>query len=160
MNASQVKQTLGAAEDACRATGARLTEKRKNVLAVLLRSSKPLSAYDIVDQYLQDYGEPIPAMSVYRMLDFLAKENLAHKLNSENKYLACAHINCDHHHGTPQFLICGGCNKVSEIGISTEVISALRDAVSGAGFQLKSSQLELDCLCDECARQATQCSES
>lgn len=154
MNATQLKRTLGAAEDACRTTGARLTEKRKNVLAVLLQSQKPLSAYEIVDQYSQEYGEPIPAMSVYRMLDFLSKENLVHKLNSENKYLACAHINCNHQHGTPQFLICGSCNKVREIGIKAEVIAALRDAVKGAGFQLQSSQLELDCLCEDCAQRS------
>ncbi|WP_250462263.1 Fur family transcriptional regulator [Microbulbifer litoralis] len=154
MKASQLKQTLGAAEQSCRASGARLTEKRRNVLAVLLRAKTPLSAYEIAEQYGRDYGEPIPAMSVYRMLDFLADENLAHKLNSENKYLACAHIACDHSHETPQFLICSRCSKVREIGIKPEVIAALRDTVEGAGYHLLTSQLELDCLCDECGRSA------
>lgn len=154
MKASQLKQTLGAAEQSCRASGARLTEKRRNVLAVLLRAKTPLSAYEIAEQYGRDYGEPIPAMSVYRMLDFLADENLAHKLNSENKYLACAHIACDHSHETPQFLICNRCSKVREIGIKPEVIAALRDTVEGAGYHLQTSQLELDCLCDECGRSA------
>nr|WP_010130409.1 Fur family transcriptional regulator [Microbulbifer agarilyticus] len=160
MNVTEVERTLGAAEDSCRASGARLTDKRKNVLAVLLRSQKPLSAYDIVDQYSKDYGGPIPAMSVYRMLEFLAKENLAHKLNSENKYLACAHINCNHHHRTPQFLICGSCNKVIEIGIRPEMIEALRDAVKAAGFRLQSSQLELNCLCDNCAKESVTTADS
>lgn len=154
MKASKLKQTLGAAEQSCRASGARLTEKRRNVLAILLRSRTPLSAYEIAEQYSLDYGESIPAMSVYRMLDFLAEENLAHKLNSENKYLACAHIACDHSHETPQFLICNRCNKVREIGIKPEVIVALRDTVEGAGYHLQTSQLELDCLCDECGRSA------
>ncbi|MCW8128025.1 Fur family transcriptional regulator [Microbulbifer halophilus] len=154
MKASQLKQTLGAAEQSCRVSGARLTEKRRSVLTILLRSRTPLSAYEIAEQYSRDYGEPIPAMSVYRMLDFLAEENLAHKLNSENKYLACAHIACDHSHETPQFLICNRCNKVREIGIKPEVIAALRDTVEGAGYHLQTSQLELDCLCDECGRSA------
>ncbi|WP_406827743.1 Fur family transcriptional regulator [Microbulbifer sp. ARAS458-1] len=160
MNPTQINRTLSAAEAACRVSGARLTAKRKNVLAVLLRSQKPLSAYDIVDQYSQDYGEPIPAMSVYRMLDFLANENLAHKLNSENKFLACAHINCSHHHGTPQFLICCSCNKVSEIAIKSDLITALRDTVKEAGFQLQSSQLELDCLCADCAQRSPTCADT
>ncbi|QIL90300.1 Fur family transcriptional regulator [Microbulbifer harenosus] len=154
MKASQLKRTLGAAEQSCRTSGARLTEKRKNVLAILLRSKTPLSAYEIAEQYGRDYGESIPAMSVYRMLDFLAEENLAHKLNSENKYLACAHIACDHSHQTPQFLICSRCNKVREIGIKPEVIAALRETVEGAGYRLQTSQLELDCLCDDCAERS------
>ena len=155
MNASQLKYTLGAAEQSCLASGARLTEKRKNVLTILLRSRTPLSAYEIAEQYSHDFGEPIPAMSVYRMLDFLSGENLAHKLNSENKYLACAHIACEHSHETPQFLICGRCNKVREIGIRPEVIAALHDTVESAGFHLQTSQLELDCICDNCAKAGT-----
>lgn len=154
MKASELKQTLGKAEQSCRASGARLTEKRRNILAILLRARTPLSAYEIADRYGSDYGEPIPAMSVYRMLDFLAAENLAHKLNSENKYLACGHIACDHRHETPQFLICSRCNKVREIGIKPEVIAALRDTVEGSGYRLLTSQLELDCLCEDCARSA------
>lgn len=154
MKASQLKQTLGKAEQSCRASGARLTEKRRNILAILLRAKTPLSAYEIADCYGSDYGESIPAMSVYRMLDFLAAENLAHKLNSENKYLACGHIACDHSHETPQFLICNRCNKVREIGIKPEVIAALRDTVEGSGYRLLTSQLELDCLCEDCARSA------
>lgn len=154
MKASELKRTLGAAEQACRVSGARLTEKRKNVLAVLLRSGKPLSAYEITEHYQRDHGEPIPAMSVYRMLEFLAEETLVHKLNSENKYLACSHIACDHHHQTPQFLICSGCRKVSEIAVKPEVFAALQETVQGAGFRLQSSQLELDCLCNDCARRS------
>ncbi|MGL6162500.1 MULTISPECIES: Fur family transcriptional regulator [unclassified Microbulbifer] len=154
MKASELKQTLGKAEQSCRASGARLTEKRRNILAILLRAKTPLSAYEIADQYSRDYDESIPAMSVYRMLDFLAAENLAHKLNSENKYLACGHIACDHRHETPQFLICSRCNKVREIGIKPEVIAALRDTVEGSGYRLLTSQLELDCLCEDCARSA------
>lgn len=154
MKASQLKQALGAAERACSASGARLTEKRRNILTILLRSRTPLSAYEIAEQYNRDYGESIPAMSVYRMLDFLAEGNLAHKLNSENKYLACTHIACDHSHETPQFLICNRCNKVREIGIGPEVIAVLRDTVEGSGYRLLTSQLELDCLCEECARSA------
>ncbi|MBB3059827.1 Fur family transcriptional regulator [Microbulbifer rhizosphaerae] len=154
MKASELKQTLGKAEQSCRASGARLTEKRRNILAILLRAKTPLSAYEIADQYSRDYDESIPAMSVYRMLDFLVAENLAHKLNSENKYLACGHIACDHRHETPQFLICNRCNKVREIGIKPEVIAALRDTVEGSGYRLLTSQLELDCLCEDCARSA------
>lgn len=154
MKASEVRQALTKAEESCRTSGARLTEKRRNVLAILLRTKTPLSAYEIVDHYGREFGEPIPPMSVYRMLDFLMAETLVHKLNSENKYLACAHITCDHRHETPQFLICNRCNKVREVGIKPEVIIALRENVADVGYRLLTSQLELACLCDQCARDA------
>ncbi|WKD49731.1 Fur family transcriptional regulator [Microbulbifer spongiae] len=154
MKASQIKQALSVAEQTCRNSGVSLTEKRRNVLSILLRSKTPLSAYEIAEQYQWDYDNSIPAMSVYRMLDFLAEENLVHKLNSENKYLACAHIACDHSHQIPQFLICNRCSKVREIGIKPEVIAALRDTVESAGYHFQTSQLELECLCDECGRDA------
>ncbi|MEW5248398.1 Fur family transcriptional regulator [Microbulbifer sp. 2201CG32-9] len=154
MNVSQIKKTLSAAEETCRSSGVRFTEKRRNVLTILLWSKIPLSAYEIAEQYKRDYGDSIPVMSVYRMLDFLAEEDFVHKLNSENKYLACTHITCDHSHQTPQFLICNRCNKVREVGIKPEVIAALRETVKNAGYHFQTSQLELDCLCDKCGQDA------
>ena len=95
------------AEQHCKARGARLTTKRKQVLAGLIQSNKALSAYELIDFCKKHYGESIPAMSVYRILEFLKDEHLVHKLNLANKYVACAYISCDHAHGIPQFLICG-----------------------------------------------------
>ena len=109
-----------------------------------------MSAYELVDYCKEHYGESIPAMSVYRILDFLQEEHLVHKLNLANKYIACAHITCAHEHGVPQFLICGSCQKVEEITINKSTINTLRKNVEGAGFHLVSPQLEMNCLCSDC----------
>ncbi|MCC4832511.1 Fur family transcriptional regulator [Shewanella sp. 1_MG-2023] len=139
------------AEQICRDNGVKLTEKRKNVLGVLLNSSKPLSAYEIVDIYRTTHQEALAPMSVYRMLDILSQLPLVHKLSSENKYLACSHITCEHAHEVPQFLICKTCGKVAEKGIQTSVIEALKDSIKQADFQLINSQIEIQCLCKDCA---------
>ena len=149
---SNVDQILMSAEQSCRSSGTRLTEKRKRVLAGLIKSEKALSAYEIVDVVQQEYGESPPAMSVYRILDFLAGENLVHKLHVANKYVACSHIACDHTHQVPQFLICDECSNVKEIGIQKTLISTLKNNVEAAGYVLKSPQLELHCLCQSCAQ--------
>lgn len=141
------------AEQHCKAHGTRLTVKRKQVLAGLIQSDKALSAYELIDFCKELYGESIPAMSVYRILEFLEKELLVHKLNLANKYVACAHISCDHAHGVPQFLICGKCSKVKEISIKPSTISDLQITVREAGFKLISPQLEMNCLCDDCFEQ-------
>lgn len=148
----QLNPSLGAAERAAEKAGVRLTAKRKNVLALLLATGKPLSAYELADLYKDQLKQAIPPMSVYRMLDFLTENNLAHKLSSENKFIGCAHANCEHSHGIPQFLICDSCNRVKEIAIDKKVFDELERAVIGAGFTLVKPQLELKCLCDECAQ--------
>ena len=147
-------QILDRAEANCRAHGARLTEKRKRVLSGLLESNKAMSAYELADYCGKTFDEPISPMSVYRILDFLEGENLVHKLHLANKYVACSHISCDHRHEVPQFLICDECGTVKEIGIKKDLINTLKDNVSQAGYVLKSPQLELHCLCQDCANLA------
>ena len=149
----RVENIIEHAEQHCKVHGARLTNKRKLVLSGLLKSQKALSAYELVDYCKAELDEAIPAMSVYRILDFLKDEHLVHKLNLANKYVACSHITCDHDHGVPQFLICGQCQKVEEISVSQSTISELQHSVADAGFHLVSQQVELDCLCDDCMAQ-------
>ena len=151
---SKVQAALEHAERHCQQSGARLTPKRKQVLSALLQSGRALSAYDLVDYCKSEFGETIPAMSVYRILDFLQGEQLVHKLNLANKYVACSHITCDHEHQVPQFLICGQCQAVKEIGISKETLTSLRHNVEEAGFHLLSPQIEMNCLCERCMASA------
>lgn len=148
---NNLDKVLQKASESCEKTGSKLTEKRKRVFVCLLKSEKPLSAYEIADSVRTEYDETVPAMSVYRMLDFLEQENLVHKLKSTNKFIACSHIACNHAHDVPQFLICDNCGTVKEIGIKREVIDVLTSSVENAGYRLKSPQLELHCLCEACA---------
>ena len=150
----KVTRVLNHAETSCRANGARLTHKRKQVLAGLVSSQKALSAYELIDFMQAEFGESLPAMSVYRILEFLESENLVHKLQLANKYVACSHICCDHAHEVPQFLICDQCGSVKEIGIKKSLIETLKGEVENSGFILKSPQIELHCLCQDCANQA------
>lgn len=154
MKTQQLKQILDKAKDMCGKTGGRLTEKRKKLLTLLVVSEVPMSAYELADAYSQSEGEPMPAMSVYRILEFLESEQLVHKLSSTNKYIACSHIACDHAHEVSQFLICGTCERVKEIAVAKSIIDGLSIQVSSAGYQLMNSQLELDCLCNDCAQDA------
>lgn len=146
-----ITQVIDEAEHRCKAQGARLTTKRKQVLSGLLQSGTALSAYELADYCNTAYGQSLPAMSVYRILDFLQEQHLVHKLNLANKYVACAHITCSHDHGIPQFLICNNCQRVEEISVAKSTIRAIQRSVDEAGYQLLSPQLEMNCLCEECA---------
>ena len=95
---ADIDQIIKKSQESCASTGAKLTSKRKNVLTVLLTSSTPLSAYEVVERYKKQFNESLPVMSVYRMLDFLIQEKLVHKLETAGQYVTCAHIACDHQH--------------------------------------------------------------
>ena len=154
MNKQQLTKVMDKAVNMCSLSGGRLTEKRKRILELLLLSNTPLSAYEVADAYNKKADTSMPAMSVYRILDFLESEQLVHKLSSANKYVACSHIACDHDHAVPQFLICNKCQRVKEIAITKRIIDELDEQVTNAGYHLVNSQLELDCLCAECVEDA------
>ena len=134
----------------CDEQNIKLTAKRKEILSSLLNSEKALSAYDLIKILKNQGGASIPAMSVYRILDFLENNSLVHKLKLANKYVACSHITCDHGHSSPQFLICNDCDSVKEISVDHQVMTALKSKVKSAGFSLRSPQIEMDCVCSKC----------
>lgn len=154
MTSNKTDKTIKRASEKCMKSGTKLTDKRTQLLDILLQSESPLSAYEIVDRYNEKADKSMPPMSAYRILEFLESEQLVHKLSSENKYVACAHIMCCPDHKVSQFLICRSCHKVKEITIEHDVIDSLKKSVSEAGYKLMNSQLELDCLCDDCQSEA------
>lgn len=151
--ARNIEQAIRRAERHCSKQGIRLTLKRKLVLSTLLKSDKALSAHELADTCKKELGETLSTMSIYRMLDFFTEKNLAHKLGLANKYVACEHINCDHNHGIPQFLICKSCSKVKEIFINQNMIQELQAYTQNSGFKMVSPQLEMSCYCEECLKE-------
>jgi Fur family zinc uptake transcriptional regulator len=151
-----VSPIIEKAKQQCSEQGVKLTAKREQVLTTIISAKEALSPYELAELYRDEFGQAIPAMSVYRILDFLAELSLVHKLNSANKYIACSHISCSHSHQMPQFLICENCHKVKEIGLKQQLIDELASSVQQTGFKLTTSQLELSGLCEDCQ---TQCEE-
>lgn len=150
MSQSLTDKMLKQARALCQQNSQRLTAKRERVLSVLLQAKTPLSAYEIAEAYRQQTDENMPVMSVYRILDFLAANELVHKLSSTNQFLACSHIACEHKHDTPQFLICDHCHRVFEKGLDPSVRQALEASVMDSDFDLSHPQLELHGRCDQC----------
>ena len=143
---SCVSETLSRAEEACGARGLRLTPLRRRVLEILAESHAPLGAYDIVEK-LKKSKEPAPAMSVYRALEFLLGEGLAHRIESKNAFLACT----GGHQGDDivLFMLCERCGTVAEIN-SSALGRDLAQAAKGANFTPKVPVLEVSGLCGRC----------
>tara|TARA_R110002072_G_scaffold284396_2_gene448413 strand:+ start:5518 stop:6015 length:498 start_codon:yes stop_codon:yes gene_type:complete len=150
LSSADIDTTLNRAQVICTDQGARLTEKRRRVLQVVLESAEPLSAYQIADQYRDTYGKTLSVMSVYRMLNFLKENELVHRLETTNQYLPCSHISCQHDHEVPQFLICDSCRGVDEVGIRKEILNELSANIEDTGFRLARQQLEFHGTCRAC----------
>lgn len=135
----------------CRVSGKQFTAKRPLILRALIHANKALSAYEIVDYCKEHFNQHVQAMSVYRVLEFLEEQHLAHKLKVSNKYILCDHILCEHEHGIPQFLICSKCDKISEQTIDPAMIHGLQSHAKQECFTVVSPQLEINCVCDDCA---------
>lgn len=150
MSSSNTSKILKKAEKKCIQSGSRLTTKRAHILELLINSEIALSAYNIVELYNEHALQQIQPMSAYRILEFLQTQQLVHKLSLENKFVACSHITCKHDHEVPQFLICRSCHKVKEIAVQKTIIEQLANQISSAGYKMMNTQIELDCLCDDC----------
>ncbi|BDX07026.1 Fur family transcriptional regulator [Planctobacterium marinum] len=150
MNEAQLDCALEVAESVCKQLGRELSTKRQRVLQVLLQSSRPVSAYEITSEYNKLTTPAIKAMSVYRILEFLTSANLAHKLESTNKFIACKQ-DCDNHqHPYSLFLICDECEQVSEICSTNEFIEQLGCAIGKTKFTPNGHQLEIIGRCASC----------
>ena len=152
---SKLDSLLRAAEVSCSENGARLTQRRRQVLSALMQSSSPLSAYEVLDLCNRSTASAMPAMSVYRILDFLEQQLLVHRLSTSNKYVSCAHITCDHKHfQTTHFLLCEGCSSVEEVDATEEASEALEQMAKTVGFKLTAQQFELSGMCTSCQNSA------
>lgn len=144
-----VGDTLAAAEARCAADGLRFTPVRRRVLEILLQEHRAVGAYAILDQLREGgFGSQPPV--VYRALDFLVMNGLAHKIERLNAFIACAHPSKSH---APAFMICRLCDAVAET-YSSPAKGALGDAARATGFTIERTVVEAEGVCPACADKA------
>lgn len=139
-------EAIAYAEAVCAARKERLTPLRRHVLEALLASHQPLGAYELIDRLAQSGARPAP-ITIYRALDFLRRQGLAHRIESRNAFIACGH---NHASGDPVvFLICEKCGAVGEAA-SAAVAETIRTASRAAGFTPKTPVIEISGVCAHC----------
>jgi Fur family zinc uptake transcriptional regulator len=144
---TRAEAALAAAEAQCRALGVRLTPIRRQVLATLYGTHRPLGAYDLAEQ-LAPKGRRLAPITVYRALDFLIEQHLVHRLASRNAYVACPH---GHGDATPiAFLICESCGGVDEI-VSPSIAHAVSEILSAERFHSRKTTIEITGSCVHCS---------
>ena len=114
------------------------------IVDALRGAGRPVSAYEIIDQ-LRGKATLAP-QTVYRALDRLIASGSAHRLESLNAFVACAHS----HTGAAVFAICDMCGSVTEFE-EPRAIAALAAWAKKTKFQTRAMTLELRGRCVDCA---------
>jgi Fur family transcriptional regulator, zinc uptake regulator len=142
---------LARAESLSAARGVRLTAIRRQVLEALAATHHPIGAYELIEKLEQQDGKRPAPITIYRALDFLIEQGFAHRIESRNAFIACAH---DHKGGgVVMFLICESCGTVGEAESDT-VGAALAQAAGRIGFQPRGQVIEIAGICSHCRAKA------
>lgn len=119
-------------------------DQDKIIVEALRDIGRPVSAYELIEQ-VREKGVTAPP-TVYRALQRLIDEGLAHRLESLNAFVACNH---QHDSGKAIFAICDTCGTVSEFD-SPAAIKNLQAWAKSNEFQVRSMTLELRGRCKTC----------
>ena len=136
---------LKSAEARCIAAGQKLTAARKRVLQLLFQAGQPVKAYDLISSFAAGGAAPAKPPTVYRALDFLEREGLAHRIESLSAYVACRGGSDGH---AAAFLICDCCGKTEEIQAPLE--GALERLAAQSGYAVQSVAIEAHGRCAAC----------
>ncbi|MEM1087978.1 MAG: transcriptional repressor [Pseudomonadota bacterium] len=144
---------IEAAQDEARADGKSLTRIRRHVLATLLSSERPMTAYEVLDS-LDGVGSVSPP-TAYRALDFLIHLGYVKRVESLNAYIA---LDLGPSDDPIALFVCEGCGQAEEID-APEAISSLLKAATDAGMKPSRTAFEVRGQCCSkpgCAPNASQ----
>lgn len=150
LHGGNLTRALAAAETRIVEAGERMTAPRRRVLTLLLEAGEPVKAYDLIARFGED-GQAAKPPTVYRALEFLERQGMAHRIASISAYVACAGHEGDAAHAAA-FLICDCCGATREIsGPDQGVINA---AAADAGYAIARTTIEAHGRCPACREAA------
>ena len=134
------------AEQAIRATGARVTQGRILVLEVLQQAGRALTHHEIEAAV----AGPLDRVTVYRVLDWLTREQIAHKIPGDDRVwrFTIAGQKQAHQHAHFQ------CTDCSQVICLDDVPSTLRPRLP-AGYRSVGVEVTVKGQCKECVRPAS-----
>jgi Fur family ferric uptake transcriptional regulator len=134
-------------ESAIRATGARVTSARLQVLGLLQSSQGPLSHSDIEELLTRNALPEIDRVTLYRVLDWLVDVGLAHKAANTRGVFCFTVAQPNIEHKRHAHFRCNDCGKVICLDMPPPSPPKLPN-----GFRLASVELDISGECPDCVR--------
>lgn len=134
---------VSAAEQAIRATGARVTQGRILVLEALQAAGRALTHHEVEAAV----AGPLDRVTVYRVLDWLTREQIAHKIPGDDRVwrFTIAGRRQPHHHAHFQ------CTDCSQVICLDDMPTTLRPRLP-AGYRSVGVEVTVKGQCKECGR--------
>lgn len=142
--ATAVSLALNAAHVRVVSAGQRMTTPRRRVLEMLLKSGRPVKAYDLVAAY-HPAGRIATPATIYRALEFLGRLGLVHRLASSKCYVACTLGVAAH---PAAFVVCDCCGSCCEM--SAPETASLSGAANRLGYSVDRVTVEAVGRCPAC----------
>ena len=133
-----------------RANGYKVTRPRKQVLKVLEQVQKPVSPYDI-QRILEENGEHLNHVTIYRVLDLFCLLNLAHRMLLSGGFVKC---NLGGKEGCHRFTVCRQCGTLREFADET-LCNVEKGIAQNLGFYVEQHLAESVGLCSKCQEDKT-----
>jgi len=142
-----MKDLESTAETLIRATGDRVTAPRLHVLGVLLAAGRALTHNEVEARLDPKLG--INRVTVYRILEWLTHNDIAHKLSGEDRVWRFS-VQEQGHTGEHPHFVCNACGRVLCLADSDERPKPRLPV----GFQPTGVELTVKGLCDACNEHA------
>lgn len=135
------------AEATIRATGARVTQGRIQVLSVLQQADRALTHHEVEAQVLA--AVPLDRVTIYRVLDWLTREGIAHKVPGDDRVWRFTIAGRQQAHRHAHFQ----CTDCSQVICLDEVPSSLRPRLP-AGYRSTGVEVTVKGQCRDCVHPA------
>lgn len=133
----------------CRIHGVTLTPIRRLVFMLLQRHPQGIKAYQLLDLIRTLKPNAAPP-TVYRALNFLVANGLAHKISCMNMFIACDQTQHAQNEAG-MLLVCPHCHSVKKLH-DDAASQALNEALAAAGYRLDRSVMEIGAVCPACTQ--------
>jgi len=128
-----------------RAKGYKVTQPRRQVLKVLAEAEKPVSPYDI-QKILQEKGQHLNHVTIYRILDLFCLLDLAHRILLLGGFVKCT---LGDKEGCHRFMVCRHCGGLQEF--ADKALCEEEDEIAqDSGFRAEHHFSEFFGVCSKC----------
>lgn len=125
--------------------GHRLTQIRKAILSLLIKSPEPFSSPDLQSLLLQK-KMLVNKTTVYRELAFLKKQNIVRELQFRDSIKQYEIMPENHHH----HIVCVNCEKVEDVELNKDLDKTEKAISKSMNFKIINHSLEFFGLCAKC----------
>jgi Fe2+ or Zn2+ uptake regulation protein len=128
-----------------RSKGYKVTRARRQVLRAVEAAGEPVSPYEI-EKMMEERGEHLDHVTVYRVLSLLNSLNLVHKVMSKGGFVKCDLLGTA---GCHRFLLCRNCGGLQEF--CDEALCRQESSIAQRfGFRAEHHSTECSGLCRHC----------